>query len=74
MKKARNIEKLAICFILSSLFSPICLAIRTFTPMESPEETVTINATVSVFVPTAASAFELSKYPTRAVSAALKSC
>ena len=42
--------------------------------MESPQETVTISAMISVFVPTAASASASQKYPTTAVSAALKSC
>lgn len=47
-------------------------AISTFAPIDSPDETVTISATISVFVSTAASAPGLPNSPTTAVSAALK--
>ena len=53
---------------------PMCPASSTFAPMESPEETVTISAMISVFVPTAASASAFSRKPTTTISAALKSC
>lgn len=46
-------------------------AISTFAPIDSPDETVTIGATISVFVPTAASAPGLPNSPTTAVPAAL---
>lgn len=58
----------------SFLFCPIKFAISIFAPIDKPDEIVTISAIISVFVPTAASAFESSKNPTTAVSAALKSC
>lgn len=53
---------------------PMRLAISTFAPIASPDDTVTISATISVFVPTAASAPGRPNRPTTAVSAALNSC
>lgn len=69
---AKRIVVCTICGILSVSLRPILLATNKFAPMARPVETDTISATISVFVPTAASASVLPKRPTMAVSAALK--
>ena len=53
---------------------PIHLAAAMLAPTESPDDTVTIMAIISAFVPTAARAFDELKKPTTHVSAELKSC
>ena len=54
-------------------FFSIRFAIIIFAPTERPKDNVTIKATFSAFVPTAANAFGLPKYPVTEVSAALNS-
>lgn len=59
--------------IFSRSPEPIRCAIHTLAPTAKPAERLTNNATISPFVPTAASASGLPNFPAIAVSAELKS-
>lgn len=60
----RAAKSIAVCTAAGSSsisFCPMRFAIKMFAPMDRPEDSVTIKAMISVFVPTAASAPSLPK-------------
>ena len=61
---SRTARSIAVCTAAGSSavsFRPMRFAIKMFAPMDRPEDSVTIRAMISAFVPTAASAPSLPK-------------